>query len=383
MKKLNRWFSYYLPIIIITFLSVLAITTRGTARRVLAEDNKSFSQSEPKQASFAVKNEFVIQVPPEAKLMRAWFAVPQEDTYSEIRDFHVESDYPIEYHKDSQGNKVGYLEARAPQQREIVIRERFNLTRTEIRNNLSPTATRPLNEKERAELAEYLKPATHIIINDQIKALARQIVGDEENPIIIARKLYNWTIENIDYWVKDPDNLKASAYGDTEYCLTTKTGNCTDFHSLYASLGRSLGIPIQLVYGSLFKPTLNGLEVDGSYHCWIEFYAPNLGWIPLDAAIADIYAGNISLTEKNTKLVELTTAIGYQGPDPNMVNYYFGNLDERRVVWSKGRDLIMSPRQNGGPVNALSKMYVEVDGKEYKDWTRLFTYQELNKNSPN
>ncbi|HWP46548.1 MAG TPA: transglutaminase-like domain-containing protein [Candidatus Limnocylindrales bacterium] len=377
MKQLTGLFIYYLSVIMVPLVSFLVIT--GSK----AEASNSTSDLKPKQASFAIKNEFVIQVPPEAKVVRAWFTVPQEDAYSEIKDFLVESDYPVQYHKDSQGNKVGYLEVQAPQQKEIVIRERFSLTRTEIRNNLQPTATRPLNEKEHVELAEYLKPATHIIINDQIKALARQIAGDEENPVIIARKLYDWTIENIDYWVKDPDNLKASAFGDTEYCLTTKTGNCTDFHSLYASLGRSLGIPVQLVYGSLLKPTLNGVEVDGSYHCWVEFYAPNLGWIPLDAAIADIYAGDIKLTEKNAKLVELTTAIGYHGPDPNIVNYYFGNLDERRVVWSKGRDLIMSPPQDGGPVNALSKIYVEVDGKEYKDWTRLFTYQELNKNSQN
>jgi len=28
-------------------------------------------------------------------------------------------------------------------------------------------------------------------------------------------------------------------------------------------------------------------------------------------------------------------------------------------------------------VNALHKMYVEVDGKQYTEWTRHFTYKEL------
>jgi len=59
------------------------------------------------------------------------------------------------------------------------------------------------------------------------------------------------------------------------------------------------------------------------------------------------------------------------------VDYYFGNLDERRVVWSVGRDLRMDPPQADGPVNALPKMYVEVDGKAYADWTRKFTYKEI------
>ncbi len=55
----------------------------------------------------------------------------------------------------------------------------------------------------------------------------------------------------------------------------------------------------------------------------------------------------------------------------------FGNIDDRRVVWSVGRDLIMQPPENDGPVNSLPKMYVEVDGKQFTDWTREFTYKVL------
>jgi hypothetical protein len=132
-----------------------------------------------------------------------------------------------------------------------------------------------------------------------------------------------------------------------------------------------------MVYGSLLKPTLNGMDVDGSYHCWIQFYAPNLDWVTLDVSLADLYLGDFPLSEKNQRLVELTTATGYRGADLKMVDYYFGNLDERRVVWSVGRDLRMDPPQAGGPVNAMHKMHVEVDGKPYTEWTRLFTYKEL------
>ncbi|MGH7473812.1 MAG: hypothetical protein ACREJW_07700, partial [Candidatus Methylomirabilales bacterium] len=74
------------------------------------------------------------------------------------------------------------------------------------------------------------------------------------------------------------------------------------------------------------------------------------------------------------------TADGTFGFDPARVNYYFGNLDERRVVWSRNRDLIMSPKQDGEPVNALPKAYVEVDGKEHPEktgWVRKLTYREL------
>jgi hypothetical protein len=79
--------------------------------------------------------------------------------------------------------------------------------------------------------------------------------------------------------------------------------------------------------------------------------------------------------------VELTTATGYHGLDKSKIDYYFGNIDDRRVVWSIGRDLMMQPAQNDGPVNSLPKSYVEVDGKQSSDYVRQFTYKELSTSS--
>jgi transglutaminase-like putative cysteine protease len=133
------------------------------------------------------------------------------------------------------------------------------------------------------------------------------------------------------------------------------------------------------VYGSFFKPELNGYDLDQSYHCWATFYAPGLGWIPRDLAVADLYAGEFEVTTDNEVLMRRTTADGTFGVDPAKVEYYFGNLDERRMVWSIGRDLILSPKQDGEPVNALPKAYVEIDGKvspEGTGWVRKLTYSE-------
>lgn len=355
------------------YLLVLLLAIAGIARVQLA----AAPAEQPKRATFDVANALSVKVPEGAKRVRIWFAVPQGDAESEIRALHVDAPSPVRYGTDSQGNRVGYLEVNAPQTKQIDIRETFTLTRTEIRKAVDAAATRPLTDQERAEFQQYLQPTTYVIVNDEIKALANQIVGGEQNPVLAARKIYDWTLQNIDYWVKDPERLKASPVGSTEYCLRTKTGNCTDFHSLFSSLTLAVGIPTRMVYGSLLKPSLNGLDVDASYHCWIQFYAPNLNWVTLDVSVADIYVGDFQLTEKNQQLVERTTAVGYRGADPAMVNYYFGNLDERRVVWSIGRDLRLDPPQEDGPVNAMHKMYVEVDGKQYTDWTRVFTYKEV------
>ncbi|MGE3541991.1 MAG: transglutaminase-like domain-containing protein [Candidatus Tectimicrobiota bacterium] len=255
--------------------------------------------TEPKRATFEVTNAFTVKVPEGAQRVRVWFAVPQQDAESELRMLNVEASYPVRYGTDSSGNTVGYIEVSQPQMGQIHLKETFTLTRTEIRKAVDPAASRPLTDQERAELARYLQPSTHVVINEQIKMLAQQIVGGEQNPVAAARKIYDWTLQNIDYWVKDPEHLKASPVGSSEYCLRTKTGNCTDFHSLFSSLTQAVGIPTRMVYGSLLKPTLNGMDVDASYHCWIQFYAPNLHWVTLDVSVADLYMGDFPLTEKN------------------------------------------------------------------------------------
>jgi hypothetical protein len=74
-----------------------------------------------------------------------------------------------------------------------------------------------------------------------------------------------------------------------------------------------------------------------------------------DVAIADLYVGDFQTNADNEVLVRRTTADGTYGADPAGVNYYFGNLDERRMTWSVGRDLILNPKQDGEPVNAWQR----------------------------
>lgn len=329
-------------------------------------------------ASFEARQEFTITPAEGAKKVRAWLTMPQADPNQTVTSFKIDAPFPTRIEKDSEGNTFVYLEVANPP-KEIKVVETFSLTRREERSGVDAAKTRPITEAERKKYAKYLGANENVVINDDIRALAAQIVGDEKNPVREARKLYDWTLNNVDYWVKYPEKFKASGIGSTSYCLKERTGNCTDFHSLWASLARASGIPTQIVYGSFFKKELDGKDADQSYHCWPEFYVPSFGWVPHDVAIADIYMGDFPTTPANDEKVRLTTGTGYTGADLAKVNYYFGNIDERRVTWSRGRDLTLSPKQDGGPVNAIAKAYVEVDGQiigDGKGWTRKLTFSE-------
>lgn len=309
---------------------------------------------------FVAQHEAVIkEIPAGAKKARIWLVVPREDPAQDIGEIRLSG--PGKYAVQKGGtydNRYAYFEVDNPGP-QLRVSAEFTVTRREVKVRANPDAARPLNGGDRRRLQPELTANRYVPVGDKYEKLARQIVGEETNPVRQARKIYDWVLDYVEYWVKDPKTLKASPNGESDYCLSSKTGNCTDFHSLYASLSRSVGIPTRIVYGSFFqgentpiphKASLEGKDTDASYHCWIELFIKGIGWLSLDVALADLLPSN------------------------EQHDYYFGALEPRRVTWSYGRDLLLTPKQDGAPVNAMHKVYVEIDGKPHAVWDRKFTY---------
>jgi transglutaminase-like putative cysteine protease len=282
--------------------------------------------------------------------------------------------------RDEAGDRFLALEASGVAGRTLLVTTTFDLERQEVRAPVDPERTRPMTDQERRERAGDLTGSRHVVVSPEIRDQARAVVGTEQNPLRQARALYDWTLGHMQYWVKSPATLAASGVGSSAWGFEKCTGNCTDFHSLWMASALAVGLPTRMVYGSFLKGPLDGLDRDQSYHCWIEFWAPELGWIPLDVAVADLYVDDFQVDEANAEQVSLTLAAGYPGPDPSMVDYYFGNLDARRVTWHRGRDLVLPDGPRAGPLNALPKAWVEVDGAalpENQGWTRKLTFRQL------
>ena len=58
-------------------------------------------------------------------------------------------------------------------------------------------------------------------------------------------------------------------------------------------------------------------------------------------------------------------------------DYFFGAHDTNRMQFTMGRDLKLSPAQDGPPVNYLVYPYVEVDGKEYSNVSLDISFRDL------
>jgi transglutaminase-like putative cysteine protease len=96
------------------------------------------------------------------------------------------------------------------------------------------------------------------------------------------------------------------------------------------------------------NPKTAGKDHDPSYRCWPNFFAPGLGWVPLDISSAD-------------------TNVDRAGE-------WSGGLDENRIEWAEGRDFDLEPRSNVRP-DLVIRGWVEVDGKPHSGLVRTSNFQ--------
>jgi len=162
-----------------------------------------------------------------------------------------------------------------------------------------------------------------------------------------ARALYDYVIDNVRY-------AKQGIYGtgDANYACDSKSGNCTEFHSLFISLARSAGIPARFAVGAGIPSARNTGGVDG-YHCWAEFYAEDKWW-PVDISEADKYTA--------------------------LATYYFGHHPANRIELSRGRDISPNPMPKSGPINFLAYPVFEMEGEPNLIET-TFTFERKDKAS--
>lgn len=331
--------------------------------------------------AFNANHEITVTIPAGTKKARIWLAKPSANDHAQkVSDFKVTAPFPYKIVYDTRGNDFIYIEADNPPAGDHKFVTSWHHVSREVNANIDPSKTRAHTPEELKRLAVYLQDETYSKVDADMTAFAKEAVGGDTNPVTASRKLYDAILGKIEYWVKDTSKMKSTGSGDARKTWENCAGNCTDFHSLYAACSRALGIPVRSVYGGFFKLPNAGKDVDASYHCWIEFHAPNLGWIPLDVAVADVYVeGTKPANEDSMNKTILTTATGWTSPDPKMVDYYFGNLEARRVAWHWGRDLVLNPKQDAPPLGWLFGAHVELDGmpvKQNEGWKRKLTFTD-------
>jgi transglutaminase-like putative cysteine protease len=290
-------------------------------------------------------------LPPGAKKVDVWIPLPSSTSFQEVRDVMISTPFPARVEKDSAGNDVAHFavpEAAALGGKETEIRVTFRVRRSEVRAPLGQAAySAPAPAKAPPEATPWLGENRMVPLTPRVKKLAAELSAGKRDAVEKAQVFYRYLVENGTYDKTTPGWGK----GDSERFCDVKKGNCTDFHSAFMALARAEGIPVRFVIGFPIKPESAG-TVPG-YHCWAEFWAEGVGWIPVDASDAA------------------------KSSDPERKRYLFGNLDPDRVELSRGRDLTLTPKQKNGPVNFLIAPYVEVDGTVFPETKIRLEYRDV------
>jgi transglutaminase-like putative cysteine protease len=321
-----------------------------------AADN-SFARS----AIYSVHHELTVtDIPSGAQRVRVWFWLPDDDAQQKVLELQAStsagppgSAAEIRITRDPvYGHRYLYLSAPHPGPTTLSLQTDFVIRRSAVSIQLDPQKAGSLTDVHRAEFAaELRRDVPNMQVTAQMAALADQICGDERNVVRQARLLFDYVVSNTNHYSR-PNAPKSSGKGSADYCLSQKGGSCTDMHALFIAMARARGIPTRLHFGSLLKAANEGKDIDPGYRCWVEYFVPNYGWVPMDIAAANTNA--------------------------DRRDFYFSGLDERRIRFSEGRNLDLSPRQDAAEsLNLMLVAYLEVDGQPHTSFKRVLKYTEI------
>lgn len=280
--------------------------------------------------------------------MHIWVPLPRAGAHQKITGVHISSPIPYRIFTESQyQNRSAYFSfdsrrAKPP----FDINLTFRARRYEYKVALPSGDPAPSSRPFPPDVARFLRPDRLVPINGVIADLSREQTAGVSDPLAKARKIYDYVISTMHY---DHDGT-GWGRGDAIFACTAHHGNCTDFHSLFISMVRAAGIPARFEIGFPLPLDQREGKISG-YHCWAEFYIQGIGWVPVDASEA------------------------WQTPAKH--NYFFGALDQSRVRFSRGRDLVLNPPQAGGAVNYFVYPYTELDGKPFANLAHEVLFRDL------
>lgn len=280
---------------------------------------------------------------PEGKAVDVYLPAPALSVGQEILAQEINSALEIrEGKEDKYGNRFYHLRREAGDKTPLTATLSWTVSREVVAANGS-------QELDSAELAPFLEPNRLVPVGHEvlqpILAEIHEARKSESKPDT-ARAIYDWIVDNVEYkkvgtgW----------GNGDTFWACSERYGNCTDFHALFTALARSEGIPSRFEIGFPVPLSRDAGKI-GGYHCWVQFYLPGEGWVPIDASEA--------------------------AKHPEQRELLYGSHPMDRIHFTTGRDLEFSPGTREKPLNYFVYPYVEIEGKAWQGKVpTLFSYNE-------
>jgi transglutaminase superfamily protein len=288
-------------------------------------------------------------LPANAKQVDCWIPVPSTNDRQTVEILAADETHGRFTTEAKYGNKIYYrrffADAAKPGDT-LILRFVYKIKLDEKSVPEAKQLSSALAGGSNRNLGVYLTAAQLIPLDGPIRDLRKKLVLSAE-PIRAARQIYDYLVTNMAYDYQVP----GAGHGDAVWACNNRTGDCTDYHSVFIGVCRSAGIPADHVFGIPLR-SKDGKGEATYWHCWARFWAEGPGWITIDASEASKH--------------------------PELRDYNFGTLSNLYLTLSHGRDVILEPAQHGPPLNIFADPYVEVDGNAFPGVKWEVGFQEEN-----
>ena len=217
-------------------------------------------------ARFRMRSEMTIQPEGAPRAVRVWLPIPCE--YAQVRNVRVTGLSHPDAHIDAPqaAQRTVCLDGRDDQP--FWVEYEYEI----CSGYVQPDPARA-TEDQPTFYTEELPP--HIRFTPYLRALCREIVGAETNPLVKARLIYDYVTHHIRY-------AYMRAYFTMpmipEHAAVNQRGDCGVQALLFITLCRIAGIPARWQSGLYVEPGGVGC------HDWAQFYVAPYGWMFADCS---------------------------------------------------------------------------------------------------
>ncbi|MEW5806958.1 MAG: transglutaminase domain-containing protein [Acidobacteriota bacterium] len=261
------------------------------SRYLLREERKAIVESTHRVINYG---------PGKITNMNAYIAIPETRDSQTVEGEIIFDPKPDEILTDRWGQKIAhyrYKDLPAPSIKEAKMKIRAKVY--SITYFIFPEKVGSLDDIPREIKEKYLVDDEKYMINDPIiRKAASDAVVDEKNPYWIARKIYNYCIEHLQY-------ERTGGWNVAPAVLKRGNGSCSEYTFVYIAMCRAAGLPARYVGSVVVRG--DDASMDDVFHRWVEVYLPNYGWVPVDPS-------------------------GGDSPSPRERAKYFGSLRNRFLI---------------------------------------------------
>ena len=293
-----------------------------------------------KEQSGTITFEVLLNAPENSKEAKIWLPLPVTDDNQTISDVKISGNYTVSKMEIEPVSKTAALYA---EWNGNFPEKKLTYSFSVKRNEITEASRGTVNILPESADNEYLTVNYPEDTRVKLQLLAREITGEKTAITDKAQAVYNWIVDNFS---RNPET-KGCGTCQIDRLLVDRSGKCADIHAVFTALARTAGVPVREISGLRMHKEKTG-EITKFQHCWTEYHQPGNGWIPVDPA--DVLKFKLEKKPVEADLQKIR-------------DYYFGSLDENRVAFNNGSQVLLKPAPAAGKLLYFMYPHAEADGK--------------------